>query len=170
MRNIKILLTASVLVLLSGCAAQSYSIVTEPSGQRVLMGEFPLNVLRTDTSFAGWYQKEFSAYEPARRETELLAEADKNCSVVVCMGTWCSDSQREVPRFMKVVESAGIPAANIRFFGVDHQKRSPENSARKYNVTLVPTIIVFREGAEIGRITEMPEVSMENDLERILRK
>lgn len=170
MRNNKSLLAASVLVLLSGCAAQPYSIVSEPSGQLVLMGEFPLNVLRTDTSFAGWYQKEFSAYEPAKREIELLAEADKNCSVVVCMGTWCSDSRREVPRFMKVIESAGIPAANIRFFGVDHQKRSPENVAKKYNVTLVPTIIVFRAGAEIGRITEMPEVSMENDLERILRK
>ena len=101
---------------------------------------------------------------------ELLAEADKNCSVVVCMGTWCSDSRREVPRFMKVVESAGIPAANIRFFGVDHQKRSPENAAKKCNVTLVPTIIILRAGVEIGRITEMPEVSMENDLGRILRK
>jgi thiol-disulfide isomerase/thioredoxin len=170
MHNIKPFLAAAILILLSGCAEQPYSIVTEPSGQRMLLGEFPLNVLRTDTSFAGWFEKQYSAYDPAKKEMALLAGVDKNYAIVVCMGTWCSDSRREVPRFMKVMESAGLPATSIRFFAVDHQKRSPENAAQKFNVTLVPTIIVFRAGMEIGRITEMPEVSMEDDLGRILRK
>ncbi|MCX6136068.1 MAG: thioredoxin family protein [Ignavibacteriales bacterium] len=168
MKNI---LLIAVILAVAGCGASSpYAIVKEPSGQRMLVGEFPLSILQTDTSFAGWYGKERAEFEPEKSIVASLSAVEKNCDIVICLGTWCSDSRREVPRFIKVAETAGIPLEKIRFHAVDHQKKSPENAGTTYKITKVPTFIFFRDGKEIGRITEMPEVSLEMDLAQILRR
>jgi hypothetical protein len=39
-------------------------------------------------------------------------------------------------------------------FGVNRAKTSLGNIAKAFNVTLVPTIIVMKEGKEIGRVVE----------------
>jgi hypothetical protein len=51
-----------------------------------------------------------------------------------------------------------------------HRSRGdPEGLAAAYNFQRIPTIMVFQGGAEIGRIVESPEVSLEHDLLTILQ-
>ena len=90
--------------------------------------------------------------------------AAKDLHFIVIGGTWCGDTKRELPKFFKTISQAHIPEANVVLYGVDRSKRGDGGFAEKYNVTSVPTFIVFSEGKEIGRIVEEPAVGIEFDL------
>ena len=87
---------------------------------------------------------------------ERLAHVAAGAEVDVFLGTWCGDSRREVARLFRALErpdgSPPLPFV-VRFIGVDRAKAAPgltEGADLRY----VPTIIVRREGVEIGRIIE----------------
>jgi uncharacterized protein (DUF1015 family) len=82
------------------------------------------------------------------------------------LGTWCSDSEMNVPIFFHVIDRAALAKENIRIFCVDRTKTVEE---MELNIEKVPTFIVYRKGEEIGRIIESPTKSMEEDLYEILK-
>ena len=84
------------------------------------------------------------------------------------MGTWCPDSRREVPRFMRIVEEIGFPADRIVFVGVDNTKLAPVGGYDTLNIERVPTFIFLRNKVEAGRIIETPVTSLEQDMQIIL--
>jgi thiol-disulfide isomerase/thioredoxin len=93
-----------------------------------------------------------------------LAEA----TITVFMGTWCEDSQREVPAFYKVLDLAGIDASTVKLITITEGKDAPENLIKENDIQYVPTIIFEKNGAEMGRIVEYSIFSMEKDIEKIL--
>ena len=48
--------------------------------------------------------------------------------------------------------------------------RDRSNEAEGLRIELVPTIIFYKDGSEIGRIVETPVESMEKDLLKIIEK
>ena len=84
------------------------------------------------------------------------------------MGTWCSDSQREVPRFFKILDQLAFNFNNITLIGVNRAKQADNTEVNELNIELVPTIIFFIDGKEIGRIIESPEENLEKDMVKIL--
>jgi len=101
---------------------------------------------------------------------ELIRMVQPGAEFLVFLGTWCGDSKREVPRFMKIADMAGIPAERIRLCGVDRAKKSPDGAAAPYAIERVPTFIVLRDGKEEGRIVERPVGTLEGDLLTILAR
>ena len=99
---------------------------------------------------------------------DIIRDAVTGIDVTVFFGTWCSDSRREVPRFLKVADLAGFPPERIAFYGLDRSKKSQDGLTEKYHIERVPTIIFFRNGSEVGRITETPRTTMEADMLSIL--
>ncbi|MEK7671115.1 MAG: thioredoxin family protein, partial [Bacteroidota bacterium] len=87
---------------------------------------------------------------------------------VVVLGTWCSDSKREVPRFLKIVDLSLIPPAQIQFYGVDRTKKSSDGVTDRYKIERVATFIFLKRGEEVGRIVESPKNSLEEDMLAIL--
>jgi thiol-disulfide isomerase/thioredoxin len=73
---------------------------------------------------------------------------------VIFGGTWCEDTQFILPKFFKLQEDAGIADSKISFFGVNREKQTLGNMAAAFKVTNVPTIIVMKDGAEVGRVVE----------------
>ena len=59
-----------------------------------------------------------------------------------------------MPKFFKLQEKTGVPDNTITFFGVNRAKKSLGSISEAFNVTLVPTIIVMKDGKEIGRVVE----------------
>ena len=98
---------------------------------------------------------------------ELIREA-KGGEWLVFFGTWCSDSWREIPAFLKVADNVGIDS--IRFYGLNRSKKSPQQFEEPFDITLVPTIILLRGGREVGRIEERPVGSIEDDMLFLLMK
>jgi thiol-disulfide isomerase/thioredoxin len=100
----------------------------------------------------------------------MLRAVDHDVKVIVFLGTWCPDSRRHVPHFLRVADLAGIPEDNIKLYCVDRSKTSDDGLTATYHIERVPTFIFFRAGKEIGRIVETPQLSIEQDMLTILAK
>ncbi len=120
------------------------------------------------------------AYVPDPAALERLAGNLKDIRIVCVFGTWCGDSKREVPRLWKILDAAGFPESSLEMYAVGSSRFTAQmplppgaldwSSAVKssYGVSAVPTIIVERSGAELGRIVEKPEKSLEEDLSNLI--
>lgn len=82
----------------------------------------------------------------------------------VFFGTWCHDSEREVPRLLGLLEGANIATSNVVLIAVDHNKQDPQHEVTRFAIKRTPTIVLLQADQEVGRITERPIVSIAQDL------
>jgi len=117
-----------------------------------------------------WFVPEFDNYQYDENVIGKLLNFDLNdVSIKVIMGTWCSDSHREVPRFMKILTAINFPLEKVTFIGVDHNKLAPVDSYDTLQIERVPTFIFYIKNVEAGRIIENPRTSLEQDILDILK-
>ena len=117
------------------------------------------------------WQAQYDGYAPNTAEVTKLRVAlagRAGLHLDVVFGSWCGDSVREVPRFLKLVRALGPAAPPIRWIGVDRQKRDPTGLGLLHGTRNVPTFVVLVRNVEVGRIIESPDVSLETDLLRIV--
>ncbi len=84
--------------------------------------------------------------------------------MIIFLGTWCGDTQRELPRFQKIIETEKIPLRVIEYHALNRNKESGEALPAEYGIRFVPTFVFLRNGKEIGRIVEAPRKSLEEDI------
>jgi dipeptidyl aminopeptidase/acylaminoacyl peptidase len=125
---------------------------------------------------------EYFDYAPDEAVMEELLPLIHDVKLTVVLGTWCSDSQREVPRLWKILEAMEYPASELAMLAVGSSRFTRDMPIAPdvfdwsldvksfYDVTYVPTIIVTRNGKELGRIIETPQDTLEKDLLAILKK
>ena len=89
--------------------------------------------------------------------------------VKILFGTWCHDSEREVPRMLKLLAASGVKEENISLISLDIRKEEPEGRAKALEVRFTPTFVFFSEGAELGRIIERPVVDLTHDLTALVK-
>jgi dienelactone hydrolase len=145
----------------------------------IMMGEVTRNEILDN--LPGW-DREYFEYEPDPAVLAALQEHIHKARFEIILGTWCSDSSREVPRLWKILEEVGYPVDEIGMLAVGSSRFTLEmglstemlgwsnRTKRYYDVERVATIIVSRDGEEIGRIVETPTLSIEEDLLTILEK
>ena len=88
----------------------------------------------------------------------------RDMDFVIMFGTWCHDSKREVPRMLRILDSAGVRTEQISLIGVDTNKEEPKGQEKTYNLRNTPTLILLKNGEEVGRIIERPNVSLDAEL------
>lgn len=161
----KIILAILMLVNLTTRAQNTqYDISKDPkNGEVTFKGPLTFDELDKEATFT-WLKQGTDEYKPDERYTGLLKEKLQNCNMVVFLGTWCDDSHYLVPKFRKLLREIGFQESKITMYGVDREKTTKGGEERKYNITLVPTIIVFENGKEMGRITETVQKGLEADL------
>ena len=119
--------------------------------------------------FDQWFLLEYEEYEI---DFSTLSEIDtsyfNNIKITMVIGTWCGDSQREVPRFYKILDELLYDESTLTMICVDRDKLAPVIDFQEMNISRVPTFIFYKNGAEIGRIIEYPEDTLEKDLLNIL--
>ena len=143
---------------------------TEREGKMLLGRQMKMQF--TKEPFSEWYNKEYDEYV---YDAQLIKELQKNkinsYEIIVFLGTWCTDTHRELPRLMKILEAAKYPENKIKLIAVNRKKETPDGEDVPYNIKRVPTIIVKKYGREVGRIIEMPETGfLEQDLLNIIKK
>lgn len=117
------------------------------------------------------YIAEYPAYHPEAAIIEHLHPLLLNKRITIILGTWCSDCQRELPRFLKVIDHAGFPYDQLTIISVDQEKSPGEEMKEVPNFTKIPVFILTNtDGSELGRITEIPEISLEHDLLALIKK
>jgi len=150
-------------VLMVGCSStknkgEEYRIITGSiTKETLLTAEFP------------WFERNYRVYiVPENELKELKSLLNETVSFKVFSGTWCSDSRMVLPRFYKLMDTLEFKKYEV--FGLDRKKTSPEKIEQNYNINVVPTFIVFRDGKEIGRILEQPFKSLHEDFIEILKR
>ena len=143
---------------------------TERDGKMLLGRQMKMQF--TKEPFSEWYNKEYDEYE---YDAQLVKELQKNkinsYEIIVFFGTWCTDTHRELPRLIKILEAAKYPENKIKLIAVNRKKETPDGEDVQYSIKRVPTIIMKKYGREVGRIIEMPETGfLEQDLLNIIKK
>lgn len=145
-------------------AGQSGGAVSEEAA--VLVGTITREQI--ETTHPEWVQSEVAA-SPDPEAARALAAIEPGAEVTVFLGTWCGDSEREVPRLWRALDEVGgtVPF-QIHYVGVDRQKKEPAAPIANFEVEFVPTFIVSRQGREVGRIVEESPHGVERDLLALL--
>jgi hypothetical protein len=99
---------------------------------------------------------------------EMVRQVHEGADILVFFGIWCSDSKRELPRFLKLADLSGIPRGRVRLYALDRKKKSPGGLEARYSIERVPTFIFLRGEKETGRIVERPRSTLEGDVLMIL--
>lgn len=152
-----------IVLFIFGCAAK-----TEINNNEiVLTGTVDRNTLSAPEF--PWFNRNYKNYVlPKESAVEISSLLKNDISCKIFMGTWCSDSRRDVPKFYKITDSTGFKSFEIT--ALDEKKNSPSGTEKEYKIEKVPTFIFFKSGKEIGRIIENPVKSMHEDLIEILKK
>jgi thiol-disulfide isomerase/thioredoxin len=162
-------LLAVALILQLSAAAQPYETFSERPGEKTIKGHFPRNLLETDTSFT-WYASTYKNYKARPDALENLRKQKDSVEIVAFMGTWCEDSHFVIPQLLSLLDSASFPKEKFSLIGVDRNKKTVGRLSEALNVTLVPTILIFKNGRELGRIIEYGKYGMfDKELAEILR-
>jgi thiol-disulfide isomerase/thioredoxin len=121
--------------------------------------------------FSEYFVGGYADYNADPAVIENLMAFGHDYTIVIVLGTWCSDSQEQVPRFFKIADALGFPEENIRIICVDRKKHWPgnEDEIARFNIERVPTFIFFSDGEERGRMVETPTNTLEIDWLKILK-
>jgi len=156
------LLYSAAMLMLLGCS-------TAPEAERAAQAD--LGWMAASTLLGEGYPAFAEVYDNAviaPEFLELIRQVQEDAEVLVFLGTWCGDSRREVPRFLRIADEAGITQDRIRLYNLDRSKTSPDGLSERWMIERVPTFIVLRTGREVGRIVERPRSTLEGDLLLIL--
>lgn len=146
---------------------------TSYEGDPMLLGPVNREGLQT-APFKSWFEETYTTYQPRLSALGGVSKALKGVEVVVFMGTWCTDSQLEVPQFYRILDVLKFEESNLKVYAVDNHpdrnKTTPGGEHKLYNIEFVPTFIFMRDGKELGRIVEYPQKSLEADMAGFLTR
>ena len=155
MRKTLLFLSIIFCTVMTATAQSTYTTMDDPShaGGFIYNGVITKYALQNQPGFT-WYAANQKAYTaPSSLMDGMKAKKDV-ISYLIFGGTWCSDTQSILPKFFKAQEEAGVADSKISLIGVDRQKKSIGNMASVMGITNVPTIIVMKNGKEVGRVVE----------------
>ena len=152
-------------------AQTTVKVMDEKSQTMILVGETNIMDIKEGV-FGENVNTEYAKY---LIDTTLLQQINtylkSNSNVIkltIVLGTWCGDSKEQVPRFYSIYDKMTTKFADITLIGVDRLRKAGDLDISDLKIEKVPTFIFYRDGVEIGRITETPMKTIENDMMRIL--
>jgi thiol-disulfide isomerase/thioredoxin len=132
----------------------------------------------TRAPYSSWFLSEYKDYQPNQDVIEKIKTSKfsniDGLEVTVFMGTWCSDSKKQVPRLYKTLDQLGFDENKLSVHAVgivpqEFRKTHDGIAEKGLNIYRVPTIIVKRNNQELGRVVEYPVDSLEQDLLNIVK-
>lgn len=136
-------------------AQMGYEVLKDSvTGEKMLEGPIHKKDIAGDPQFT-WYAESRAIYpEPNAEAVKALKENKDSIYFIIFGGTWCEDTHFVLPKFYKIQEAAGFPEDRIALFAVTRDKKIQNPLVESLNVHNVPTIIVMKDGKELGRVVE----------------
>lgn len=154
MRKVLIVAITGLLYFTNANAQTPYTSNVDDEKVVILNGIITKYALANNPTAFNWYGANQKGYTPAPAVLSAMSAAKDKYQFMIFGGTWCSDTQFILPKFFKLQEESGIADKDISFFAVDRQKQTLGNVAGAFKITNVPTIIVLKDGKEVGRVVE----------------
>jgi thiol-disulfide isomerase/thioredoxin len=149
--------------------AQDFKITSdEKNGEPLILGYCPANII-IDSLFKDTWTTEYNNYQPDYETLDSLEGKLEDVTIKIVFRSTCSDSREQLPRLFKILNELNYDVNTITLIGVNKEKQSLYNETEGFEIELVPTIIFYKDGSEIGRIVETPVESLKKDLLKILK-
>jgi thiol-disulfide isomerase/thioredoxin len=140
---------------------------TDKKGNLILLGKTTRERL-AQAPFDTWFTKNFDSYIVDSTTASQVKPLLHNKRFVLFMGTWCGDSRREVPRIYKILDYCRVKPTQIQLVNLNNSdtayKQSPQHEEQGLNIRRVPTLLIFEDQHEVGRVVESPVTSLEKDI------
>ena len=145
-------------------------VTRDANGNKILVGFITKQELATDTAFT-WFAQNQQGYTPDQNALQLLKANRDSINIIAFGGTWCGDTKYILPKFFTLADAAGLSQDHVTLLGVDHDKKTVQHLSEALGVTNVPTLIVMKNGKELGRVVEYGHTGLfDKDLAEILSK
>ena len=142
--------------------------VEATSGEMILLGEINHANL-VSSSLTGWFVKGYHEIIIDSNWASKTKPYIAGVEIKVFMGTSCDDTHREIPHFLKLLNALNFDHKNIKIYAMSEEKTTPENWEKDLEVFNIPTLIFYKNNIEINRIVEFPRITLESDIEKILK-
>lgn len=151
--------TALISCLISCSSVKPYQLV-KTSSEKIILGTINKTVLKENTN---WFEPNYNAYLPDSNSILELKKQVNTMQVFVVAGSWCSDTQRELPKFYKIADAIGLKKEQMEVILLDENKNLSWFNVKVFQIYSVPTFIFMKNGKELGRIVEMATQPFEKE-------
>ncbi len=134
---------------------------------RMLVGKVSQGALFRDYPA---FRDNYGSYTPRQDAVVKIAAVTGSHDILVFFGTWSGDCAKEVPRLLRILDAANNRNLRPALYGVDRDLKEGIGMSERFGIRRLPTTIVLRNGAELGRIVEYPGTSNEEELLKILTR
>ena len=155
MKKIIYLLTLSIIA----CATNEKYVMNE--------GDVDLDYLFNSPN-TSWFQKNYESYIVDEVIQKMDFSKINEYNIEIFMNTKCHDSEREIPRFLKILNTLNFSNENLRIVLLNSEKKTIDGLEIGKDITNTPTIIFLKNSNEENRIVEFPFENLENDIFRII--
>tara|TARA_B100000780_G_scaffold1269_1_gene1031 strand:- start:16 stop:546 length:531 start_codon:yes stop_codon:yes gene_type:complete len=153
------LITPLLFSLITSVSWPTYAQADAP-----MVGEITRTNLQQNGSTKKWMSENYLNYSP---DMDLVKQSQSflsDVSITMFLGTWCHDSQREVPALLKILDTVAFKSENIRIIALSLDKDTPSKIEGLSNISRTPTFVFYRDGREIGRYVEQARHSLDQDI------
>lgn len=168
----KLIALFTVLILIVSCGTENKIVVNRKikstDGDPMLIGRITRSAL-TDPDFNSWFSENYDSYKPDAEVIKKMKGTKFLLRIEIYMGTWCSDSQQQIPDFFKILDQINFPEEKVTMYALNRNKESFYGEQLQKGIEKVPTIIIYKGDLELGRIIETPKETLELDLYQIIK-
>jgi tetratricopeptide (TPR) repeat protein len=174
--QILILMKTTILMVLctffsfSNSYSQEINFYKNAKGDTHICGEFPLDYLEHDSTYSVWFNKYYNGLKLPSKRLRLKSKL-KNSTVDIYLGTWCGDSKKWVPQFIKLWDELGLKRSQLRLIALyndeERYKTSPDGEEQGQQIQRVPVFIFKSNNVEYARIVESPKNDLITDVAQI---
>ncbi|CAL2083682.1 thioredoxin family protein [Tenacibaculum sp. 190524A02b] len=163
----KLFFTLSIVLFIACGSTQKFPAAKNKDGH--LVGIATKKDFQQEPYGSEWFNDFYSYYEVDKNTSKKLKQNLNNVSIKAFMGTWCSDSQREIPNFYKLLDEANFDYKNLELVTVNKKKKA-KGLEKGFDIIRVPTFIFYKNGKEIGRFVEhaLEGSTIEDDILKII--
>jgi len=163
-------LIIALVIFSAQIALAQTEVYREANGTKILKGFMTKQELATDSAFI-WFAQNQQGYVPDQNALQLLRANRDSVNIIAFGGTWCGDTKNILPKFFVLTDAAGLSPDRVTLLGVDRSKKTIQHLSEAFGITNVPTIIVMKNGKEMGRVVEYGHTGLfDKDLAEILGK
>jgi len=164
-------------VLCFSCSTSHYSQYKMKSNYRITPDtKSAAPVISGAVEWREWQEQSMWNLKAMESKSVDLLSARSICNIInngdyfliIFAGSWCEDSESQLPIIFKMFEKGGINPSKYQLIGVDRDKKAYNTEKLDFSVLKVPTLIILHNNKEIGRVEELPEKSWEQDIISVL--
>jgi len=169
MRKIAIIFTLLLNLINLYAQMDSSHMQVDPDHDFIIVGKCERIELQKG-EYGNYFFEEYRNYEPERELLENIKNKIFNCSITIVLGTWCDDSQEQVPRFFKILDDIDYNTSYLEVMCVDKEKTAGDYDISALSIVRVPTFLFYKNDKEVGRIIEIPSNTLEVDVYNIVNE